>query len=125
MRKLIGLSVDGVTAPRHQSNGTNRGSLETYIASEIDALSCGVWIEQGSRNERTTLTREGVVPCRPASHAGRERVLGSCGEREHKLGSRWVDQPSQEVGPFLSIRIHHNCAHPQVATNAGAGGELH
>ena len=25
--KMIGLFVDGVTAPRHQSNGTNRGLL--------------------------------------------------------------------------------------------------
>ena len=40
------------------------------------------------------------------SHAGRERGWGSCGERGQKLGSRWVGQPSQEVAPFLSIRIH-------------------
>ena len=65
----------------------------------------GVWIKQGSRNGRTTPIREGIVPCRPASHAGRERVWGSSGERGQKLGSRWVDQPSQEVLPFLSIRI--------------------
>ena len=29
VRNMIGLFVDGVTAPRHQSNGTNRGLLET------------------------------------------------------------------------------------------------
>ena len=66
-----------------------------------------VWIEQGIRNGRmTTPTLEEIVPCRPASHAGRERVWGSCGERGQKFGSRWVDQPSQEVVPFLSIRIN-------------------
>ena len=53
---------------------------------------------------RLTPACEGIVPCRPASHAGRERVWGSCGERGHKLGSRWVDQRSQEVVPFFSIR---------------------
>ena len=66
-----------------------------------------VWIEQGIRNGRmTTPTLEEIVPCRPASHAGRERVWGSCGERGQKFGSRWVGQPSQEVVPFLSIRIN-------------------
>ena len=50
----------------------------------------GVWIEQGSRNGRTTPTREEIVLFRPASHAGRERFWGPCGERGQKLGSRWV-----------------------------------
>ena len=45
----------------------------------------GVWIEQGSRNERTAPTRKGIVPCRSASHAGHERVWGSCGERGQTL----------------------------------------
>ena len=61
---------------------------------------------QEGRNERTAPTREGIVPCRSASHAGHGRVWGFCGERGQKFGSCWVDQPSQEVVPFLSIRIH-------------------
>ena len=63
-------------------------------------------MEQGSRNERTAPTREGIVLCKSAIHAGRERVWGSCDERGQKFGSRWVNQPSQEVVPLLSIRIH-------------------
>ena len=66
----------------------------------------GVWIAHGRRSERSTPICGGIVPYRPASHAGRERVWGSCGERGQKFGSRWVDQPSQEAMPFPSIRIY-------------------
>ena len=65
----------------------------------------GVRIEQGSRNGTTNLNRDGVVPCRPASHAGREQVWGSGGERRQMSGGRCVDQANQEVVSFLCIRI--------------------
>ena len=93
--------VDDVTAPCHQSNGTNRTRSE-----KEESLRVGTWMDEGGRNARkTSPTREVIVPCRSASHAGRKRVWGSHGERGQKFGSCWVDQPSQEVVLFLSIRI--------------------
>ena len=94
---------DGPPPPKYREKSRCIGDLV-----RMRRYGVGVWIEKGSKNGRTTPTREGIVPCRPASRAGRERVWGQCVERGQTLGSRWVEQPRQEVAPFLSIRIGSN-----------------
>ena len=50
-----------------------------------------------------TPTCEEIVPCRSASHAGRERVWGSCGEREQKFGvAGLINQARRLCLSFLS-----------------------
>ena len=51
-KRIVGLFVDGVTAPRHQSNGTK---IERFIGDLLRMRRCrvGAWVEQGSRNGRT------------------------------------------------------------------------
>ena len=98
--RFVRRRCDGPPPPKQRNKSRLIGDLVRMRRCRV-----WVWIEQGSRNGRTTPTREGIVLCRRANHAERERVWGSCGERGHKLGSRWVDQPSQEVVPLLSIRI--------------------
>ena len=56
----------------------------------------GIWIEHTSRNERTTPTREGIVPCRPASHADRNNIPSAqkeniiISEKAQKKGPGWL-----------------------------------
>ena len=74
----------------------------------------GIWIERRGRNGRTpTPTREGIVRCRPASHAGRERVWGSCGERGQTLGAVVAGLVNQARGLSLSFSFR---SHPSIRT---------
>ena len=60
-------------------------------------------MEQGSRIERTAPIREEIVPCKSASHAGRDRVWGSCGERGQRLGfAVLINQAKGLCHSFLS-----------------------
>ena len=68
---------------------------------------------------------EGIVPCRPASHAGRERVRGSCGERGQKLAVAGLINQARRLclSFFRNPRIYHSISAGNVPALSGRTGD--